>query len=205
MSHYIDTIIYINLERRPDRKEDIENELNKFGLKYTRFIAVDTPGYGCYGCSLSHLHILKYVKEMGYKNVMIVEDDFQFLVDKEEFENKITLLFEKKPNFDVCMLSACIQQVQPDPDSNPNFRRIIEASASSGYIIQSHYYDKLIEIFEWSFPKLIETRMEWIYTLDQVWKRLQVTDNWITFEKLVGKQRPGFSDCGNSYSDNVWS
>jgi GR25 family glycosyltransferase involved in LPS biosynthesis len=205
MSHYIDEILYLNLERRRDRRQDIENELNKFGLHYKRVIAIDTPSYGCYGCSLSHLHMLKYAKEMGYKNVMILEDDFQFLVDKEEFENKMRILFEQKPNFDVCMLSAFIQKVEPDTESNPNFRKIVEASASSGYIIQSHYYDKLIGLFEWSFPLLLETHMEWIYTLDQVWKRLQVTDNWVTFEKLVGKQRPGFSDCGNAYSNNDWS
>ena len=30
MSQNIDKIIYINLEKRKDRKENIENELNKF-------------------------------------------------------------------------------------------------------------------------------------------------------------------------------
>jgi GR25 family glycosyltransferase involved in LPS biosynthesis len=203
MSHNIDKIFYINLDRRPDRKQDIENELNHFGLQFERFAAVDTQGNGCHGCTLSHYFLIKHAKQMGYKNIMIVEDDFEFIVEKEEFENKLTVLFEQKPNFDICMLSACIQIAEPD--SNPNFRRIIESSASSGYIINSHYYDKMINLFDWSIPKLVTTGMNWIFTIDQIWKIHQINDNWFTFDKLIGKQRPGFSDCGNSYSENNWS
>ena len=85
MSNKIDHIFYINLEERVDRKNLIEIELNKFDLKYERFPAIKDE-MGIYGCGLSHLSVLKLAKERGYKNVLIFEDDFTFLVSKEEFE-----------------------------------------------------------------------------------------------------------------------
>ena len=35
----------------------------------------------------------------------ILEDDFKFIVSRDEFEKNIELLFEKNIEFDVCMLS----------------------------------------------------------------------------------------------------
>jgi ribosomal-protein-serine acetyltransferase len=86
MSSYIDKIIYINLSKRTDRREEIENELNNFNLYYERFEAIPTPECGIYGCGLSHLSVLKLAKERNYKNILILEDDFQFLV---QWENQI--------------------------------------------------------------------------------------------------------------------
>ena len=58
MSENIDKIIYINLNKRADRKEQIEHELNAFDLSYERFEAIETNGFGCLGCGLSHLAVL---------------------------------------------------------------------------------------------------------------------------------------------------
>ena len=68
MSNNIDKIIYINLERRKDRKEHIENVLNKYDLQYERFEAIQTEGFGILGCGLSHLQVLKIAKKRNYKN-----------------------------------------------------------------------------------------------------------------------------------------
>ena len=49
MSHNIDHIFYINLAHRHDRRQEIEEELNAFGLQYERFEAIYTPGFGTVG------------------------------------------------------------------------------------------------------------------------------------------------------------
>lgn len=51
MSNNIDKIYYINLEKRTDRKEQIETQLNIFSLEYERFNAIETPGFGILGCT----------------------------------------------------------------------------------------------------------------------------------------------------------
>ena len=86
MSKNISKVIYINLNKRTDRKEDIVKELDSFNLDYERFEAIETPGFGIVGCGLSHLSVLKIAKERKYENILILEDDFTFLVSKEEFE-----------------------------------------------------------------------------------------------------------------------
>lgn len=200
MSKYIDKIIYINLEKRPDRKMQIEVELDNFGLSYERFNAIETED-GCIGCAISHLQVLKLAKERGYKNVLILEDDFTFLVSKEVFEYEINLFFEKyENNYDVCMISYLVIQHEIITEQS-NMNKILEAQTTSGYIVNAAYFDKLIELYEESNRLLEQTRMHWIYANDQIWKKYQPIDNWYYFKTRLGKQRAGYSDLFNQYVD----
>ena len=93
MSDKIDKIIYINLKKRTDRRQQIEEDLTALQLKYERFDAIETPGFGLLGCGLSHLSVLKLAKERAYKNVLILEDDFMFLVSKDTLEDQLNQFF----------------------------------------------------------------------------------------------------------------
>jgi NADPH-dependent curcumin reductase CurA len=74
----------------------------------------------------------------------------------------------------------------------------------TGYIINDHYYDTLIAVFEDAIPKFEQTNHHWLYAIDVAWKVLQRRDTWYCFSPRIGKQRPSFSDCGNCYSDVDW-
>ena len=73
-------IVYINLERRQDRREEIEQELVQYGLSGERFNAISHE-LGLAGCNLSHIQVLKDAEEANLENLLVLEDDFQFLVD----------------------------------------------------------------------------------------------------------------------------
>jgi len=196
MSKYIDKTIYINLNRRNDKRIQIEKELVDFDLNYERFEAIENDE-GCVGCAYSHLNVLKLAKERGYKNVLILEDDFTFLVSKEEFEKQLTIFFKLNINYDVCKLSYNLQKFQ---DTEYDFLlKVLESQTASGYIVNSHYYDKLILLYEWAIPLLENSKQHWIYANDQVWKRYQESDLWYCFKTRIGKQRDGISDNSNSY------
>ena len=77
----IDGIFYINLDHRTDRRAEIEGELSRFDLKFERFPAI-AHKIGGVGCGTSHLEVIKLAKKRGYKNVVIFEDDIEFIVDK---------------------------------------------------------------------------------------------------------------------------
>jgi glycosyl transferase family 25 len=192
MTENISKTIYINLKKRTDRKENIEKELNNFGLDYERFEAIETPGIGILGCGLSHLAILKLAKERNYENVIILEDDFTFLVSKEELQHQLTEFFKLKLDYDTCFLSYNIQRFQPLDNGIVN--KILENQTASGYIVNNKYYDKLINLYEYAMPLLAQTRSHWIYANDQIWKKLQEKDNWYYFIKRIGKQQDGYSD-----------
>ena len=201
MSNHINKIFYINLDKREDRKEEIETELKCMDLFEIaeRIQAIPTPGQGILGCTMSHLNAIRLAKERNYTNVLILEDDFQFTVSKEEFENSLTEFFENQIEYDVCMISYHIQQSQP---TTHNFLlKVIEVETASGYIVNRSFYDKIIELYEWAIPLLQETKEHWNYANDQCWKRLQPDANWYCLTPCCGRQRSGYSDNSERFQD----
>ena len=189
--NFVDRIVFINLDRRPDRKGEIEGELKKVGLKnFERFAAIADEKNGAIGCCKSHLAVLKKAKERKYKNVLVLEDDFEFLVDKAVLFSEIEKL--SKVPFDACLLAYNTPNLY---DSDHAFLyKITDAQTASGYIVQAHYYDTLINCWEEALRKFEETGDEAHYTCDQSWKALQAKDSWFCFKTRIGKQRKSYSD-----------
>ena len=195
MSRNIAKIIYINLERRVDRLHEITEELTKFNLVGERFNAIPNSN-GIVGCGYSHLEVLKLAKQRGYKNILILEDDFTFLVSREKFEEELTVLFEKDIPFDVCMLAYNLKESETSVHG-PFLKRVLSAQTASAYLVNSSYYDKLIDLYNVAIPLLEKTGHHGIYANDQIWKRLQRQDNWVCFSTRIGKQRASYSDNEN--------
>ena len=200
MMNFFDKIYYINLERSPERKIQIESELNRFGLEYERIDAVDNPADGLVGCGKSHLIALKKAKENGYKNCLIFEDDFVFTVDKQTFDTNMTTFFNSNIEYDVCMLSYNLIKSKPVVEF-PFLCKVLDAQTTSGYLVNSHYYDALIEIWEYGLIRLENTGQHWNYALDQIWKVLQPKNNWFAFSTRMGLQQPGYSYINNKMVD----
>jgi len=189
----IDKIFYINLDKRTDRREQIEEELRKYGLEGERYAAIHTPEAGIVGCGYSHLNVLKLARERGYKNVLILEDDFEFVVSQEEVENSFRQFFDASIPYDVLMISYIIQKSADVPEY-PFLRKIIDGQTASGYLVNQHYYDVLIQLYEWAIPLLESTGSHWLYANDLVWKRFQPEGQWFYFTNRLGKQRLSYSD-----------
>ena len=108
LNDYFDQIICINLNRRPDRWEESQRQFSKHKIKVTRHEAVDgnpmgwkTRSFqgkeksipGALGCIASHVAIYELAKKNGWKNVLIIEDDCDFIGNLNEiFEKSITTL-----------------------------------------------------------------------------------------------------------------
>ena len=182
--------LYINLDERPDRKAQFEEECRRMDLYVERFPAIRThPGLS--GCSQSHLRVLKLARDRKYPFVMVFEDDFEFLITKEEFKEIISSLPE---DYDVVMLSYNLIRSEP---YNDKFGRALEVQTASGYIVHSRFYDKLIAIWEEGLSLLQEHdayAFDSHYMNDQYWKQLQPNNNWYYSCKRVGKQRDGWSN-----------
>lgn len=204
----LNKIIYINLDKRTDRREEIEDELIRYGLLNTnikdnlveRFPAVSTPGRGILGCTYSHLEVCKLARNRGYKNILILEDDFIFLINKKEFYENLDKLFTQQIKFDVCMLAY--NNIQPPLPTEYHFlMKTVEAQTASAYILNESVYEKFIELYEWAAPLLEQTGQHWIYANDQIWKKLQSDPNinWYCFKERIGKQQDGYSDNSEQF------
>tara|TARA_Y100000389_G_scaffold204655_1_gene258619 strand:+ start:10044 stop:10772 length:729 start_codon:yes stop_codon:yes gene_type:complete len=199
---YIDHIFYINLESRKDRKIQIENEIKKLDPHFQiteRFNAIKLNKTknkvidGALGCSTSHLEIIKLCKNRGYKNVLILEDDYEFIVSKEYFLNLLDSFYNNIKNYNFMILGTNYASF-----TDTKFKDIYNVKntqTTSGYIINESIYDKYIKTIEDSIQNLIKTKNRYKYAIDQAWKPLQNKDTY-SFNKIqrIGKQRESFSD-----------
>jgi hypothetical protein len=187
---------YINLDHRTDRRAEFEAEAAAMGLACERFPGIRRRP-GIVGCGYSHLAVLKEARDRGYESVLIFEDDFQFLVGKDEFWNIMDSL--KGVNYDVIMLGYNLQSSEPHSE---HLLRVLEAATASAYFVHSRVYDKLITLYEYAMPELEHTGNHWIYANDQIWKNLQPTLLWFATAVRIGLQRPSYSDTGEKFTVN---
>ena len=111
INDYFDKVVCINLDRRPDRLNESKQQWAKNGLDVERISAVDgnpmkwkheserqvnLPNVrlgsfpGVAGCIASHTNVWKRAKEEGWKNVLIIEDDCDFVHQvQERFKERI--------------------------------------------------------------------------------------------------------------------
>ena len=74
----INNILYINLEKRIDRKKHIEEQLQILKWKGQRFNAYTDPIYSARGCAKSHVGCLELAKEKNWNHILVLEDDVKF-------------------------------------------------------------------------------------------------------------------------------
>lgn len=190
MEKYIDKIFYINLNKRLDRKAEIEGELSRMGLSGERFPAIQHDK-GFIGCSLSHLELIKIAKQRGYKNVLILEDDFEFVLTKEQLEKNLTTFFESNMSYDVVMLAY---NYKGNLESSSIVSKINSAKTTAGYLVHNKVYDALIDNYQAGVKKLIETKKCPHWAIDIHWAKLLKNKEWYLFNERMGKQRKSFSD-----------
>jgi len=186
---HIAAVVYINLDYRKDRKFEMEQELTRMGIKAQRFPAIQNA-VGLVGCLQSHLAVLELAKKNKYKNILILEDDFQFIVPKEILYSELTKFFEENNSYDVLMLGYNLLNYAP---FRRNVLKVLEAQTASAYIVHESFYDTLIECYKRALPMFISTNMH-IYANDQVWKSLQPKSNWYALILRIGIQRESYSD-----------
>jgi len=82
---FFDEIYCINLDERTDRWEHAQAEFEKAGIKdrVIRFSAI-RDNDGRVGIIKSNLGIVKLAKKKGLKNVLVFEDDVEFIVDNPQ-------------------------------------------------------------------------------------------------------------------------
>ena len=187
-------IFYINLEHRIDRKLHVENELTKIGLTdFTRFNAIKMPN-GALGCSMSHLKCIQLAKENEWPHVLIVEDDIEFL-EPNTFINQANKFLQTIDKWDVLLLAGNNILPYKTIDNNDSCVKVSGCLTTTGYIVSSHYYDKLIQNIKMGITFFMRRpQQKKLYAIDVFWKPLQEVDNWYLLTPLTVIQMEDYSD-----------
>jgi glycosyl transferase family 25 len=183
----IEKVVYINLERRKDRLEQIQQELSIFPPeKVQRFNAISHEK-GAIGCSMSHIAVLEMAISQNWKNVLIVEDDMQW----SNFSEVILRSLLSQP-YDVIGLGGTFVRY------NKHTYKASFFSTTTAYVISNHYYSVLLQNFKEGCQKLIESYEPPKYALDRYWQQIQSRDDWYIIMPPICIQRPSYSDIENT-------
>ena len=193
---HIDKIIYINMDARTDRRAELEAEFARLGIpndKIMRFPASSYNGCPNTGCLVSHANVIHLAYEMGYRNVLVLEDDFRFIEDAAKVNADIGAFFDMKLDWDVLMLTTCSAVVIPEYVGYLA-SRISSSTNGAGYLVNRPMMMELVELFDSNVESLFNTKAHWLYQNDILWKSLMPTKQWYMFNHYLGYQVGGYSD-----------
>lgn len=199
----IDKVVYINLSKRHDRRFRLKKQLEKLSVpteKILRFDAIEhSKGY--IGCAMSHVAVLEMAKNNGWNNVLILEDDIEFLRDEKSLLNfKKVLQSIRVIPWNVILLSANYASVTSFKNID-YVVRVNRAWCACAYIVHQKYYNVLLNNYRESLHQLMQGGAQNIWALDVYWQNLMLKDCWIGMWPNFAFQVADNSDIENRYVD----
>ena len=195
--NFFDKIFYINLDKRADRLEACKGELNKVGVIAERQPGIIYDGFedkhrnACIGNHLAHAQCL--IKSRGFNNVLIFEDDIEWLLNPQEvLENLNQFLIELPEDWDIFYLGINMDMYEAYRVSD-HVAKINGGFSTHAYCVRSNLFDLLIDI---NSDKTI-THNDVTYTNDVI----PNYNVYIPIPLLAG-QRKDFSDIQGVIMDS---
>jgi GR25 family glycosyltransferase involved in LPS biosynthesis len=190
----LENILYINLDHRTDRLEQVNNEFEtKLNIYHAERFPAIKNAKGAIGCALSHIKCLEIALERNYPYVFICEDDIEFL--NPDFFLEAIKNFEKIPpkKWNVYIVSG--NSTPPYKPFNNSCVNVFNCQTTTGYITHYAYYKTLIKNFKAGIELLMKyPNDEKFYAIDQYWKLLQTDGTWFMLFPPCVIQRVGYSD-----------
>jgi len=194
MFEFIEKVVYINLEHRTDRRQEIESELSIFpSEKIQRFNAIK-ENFGALGCTKSHIAVLEMAILEGWSNYLVIEDDGMW----SNFDTSYPILESLSKNpYDVIVLGAVV------PVYDKLTYKLQKSQTTTSFLVNKHYYKTLLQNFKDGAHGLTLTKLPPMYALDMYWQRIQARDNWYLVAPSLVVQRPSYSDIEKKHVDYV--
>ena len=143
---FLPHVLYINLANRTDRKQNIESQFSWWPQEKIHRIEAIKEIDGALGCGKSHLKALDYARTIDSEYIMIIEDDFQWTMDKDMVQQKLRQsLQETEIEWNMITLSVSFENSVPT--CNDFIRKLVTHKhcnqTTTGYIIKKTYIDTL--------------------------------------------------------------
>jgi len=204
LNTFFDKIFCVNLDKRTDRWQECQEIFNKHKLEVERIPAVygmdlgfplsdniDKNGYvhpphmnginvGAIGCSVTHLFVAKYAKQLNLKNYLVLEDDVDFIDDLNPiFE---TISREIPNNWDLLYFGGNHFSGKPTQYSQ-HLYRLNWTVTSHSIAVNSKMYDSLIKKLakisrpvDCNYAKLLKESNSFVTNPHLAWQRTGYSD-----------------------------
>lgn len=192
----IENLLYINLERRTDRKQMVLEEFGKLGwVTEPRWFKAVEMANGAIGCTISHIKCIELAKKMGWSHVVVCEDDIKFTLHSVFTEN-LEKFLSSGIDWDVILFAG--NNVGRYRNTGEGAVQIQMCQTTTGYLVKSDYYDTLINNFKEGLGKLMrEPTNHRQYAIDKYWFSLQMVGKWYLVFPLTVTQHSIYSDIEN--------
>jgi GR25 family glycosyltransferase involved in LPS biosynthesis len=151
VNEFFDKVVVINLDRRIDRMEQLVPQLNKLGIEYERFSAVDGKELDIspiIAGTMSHVEVLKNNRDT---KILVLEDDALFV---DDFNEKFEEVMQTLPvDWDIFYLGALLPKhtgkVTP---VNEHWTRQVFTTGTQAYCINParvNYFIENLDGYEW--------------------------------------------------------
>lgn len=188
----------INLDRRTDRWEEACKEFQKWGIQDSvqRYAAVDgatlaphhTVAPGALGLIVTLYNIVTEAKAMGYKNILILEDDVYFretLLQLDEY------MAEVPEGWNMLYLGG--HHIQRPHRISKKVGRGVQIFTTHSFAISNNVYDRILS----DLSDLNKIGLQ----LDLYFSELQKQVSTFCFIPSMTGQKSSFSDIENRYTD----
>jgi hypothetical protein len=139
VNEYFDKVVVINLDRRKDRLEKVDAQLQELGITYERFSAIDAKELGIdpiQACKQSHIRVL----EDSVGKTLILEDDAYFI---EGFNERFTEFIELLPkDWHIFYLGAVLLNSER---CNDIMVRAMDTSSLHAYCVNPEFKEIALE------------------------------------------------------------
>ena len=198
IKQHIEHVIYINLDSRPDRKAQIEKELQIFDKSQIHRIPGIVPEiqdtkHKTLALAKAHLNAIKHARDAGWKNTLFVEDDAVWTNIEKAYP-----IFERllKQPYDAIMLGGHA------PQYNSNTFRVKQATGGTAYFLKNSHFNIIIQKIEEMIFKCNPTTSTGLVSVDMVvFRELQRDYKWFIVVPGLMKQLAGHSDRTGVYTD----
>lgn len=202
LNNYFDKIYCINLDRRTDRWEKCKEQFDKLGIEVERFSAIDgnTENHGLghpfdseLAGAISHTRVIEKAKELGLKNVLVLEDDVVFHNDVQELFEKYAKQLPK--DWDAVLFGG--NHVAPTTIENRNLAKLLRSYALHAYGVNAKAYDSIINYMNLKINDSIKKgkgNSGISVAADFFMADLQPSNKWYTFKPHLAWQAEDFSD-----------
>jgi GR25 family glycosyltransferase involved in LPS biosynthesis len=191
MSNFNDTFglqVYINLDKRKDRDEQVKQEFSKLGINPIRksgFIPVGIESSwwtGAVGCMISHMQIIQSALLLN-TSVFIFEDDIFF--NNEHALNTLNMACNELKDVEWDFLYASGNILKPFQQVSPHLAKLNHIQSTCAYGINKNFLQIVLDNIH--LDKIDRP-------IDVIYSDMAPNHNFYITVPMCGIQRDSFSD-----------
>lgn len=212
---FFEQIYCINLEHRTDRWENCLNQFHSLGITdrvikrkgvICNYHGLSKKQNAQIGCTLSHYNILKEAQKNNYSNVLVLEDDFLFLKDKELLSEEINKAIVELPqNWDLFYFGGFFVKGYdhaPAEKFSKNLVKVKTCFSTHAIAYSKNCINKILNSLKLNTQYEASSFIKEHYSIDwYLVKEFQEPNHCFAPKNLLCVQKESYSDIESQYSD----